>query len=62
MKDKQFLLETKAPPCTDEEYLGDGGLVDLLADVAGKVASIRVSHRAIIMDLSRKNAQTFFNI
>ena len=62
MPENQILLETKAPVFTPKKYVFQGGLVahqDLLVDVAEKVANIRFSHRAIIIDIARKNLQEF---
>ena len=62
MPENQILLETKAPVFTPKKYVFAGGLVahqDLLVDVAEKVANIKFSHRAIIIDMARKNLQEF---
>ena len=60
----RLLLETRAPVFTPKFYFQEGLLAhqDLLADVAEKVASIKLTHKTFMMHDALEAARDFFNI
>ena len=64
MDELRIMLETKAPIHTPKAYI-QGELIahhDLLVDIAEKVANIRYSHRAVVMDTALMTARAFFSV
>ena len=64
MDEKRLLLETNVPVYTPHAYLKEGLVAhqDLLADIAEKVASIRLTHRTFVMQGALKAARDFFRV
>ena len=62
MEECRIMLETNVPVHIPDAYMKDNLVAqpDLLVAVADKVASIRLSHRALVMDTALQNTHTFY--
>ena len=62
MDEARILLETNGPMSVPSQYVRDERLAhqDLVLDIAEKVASIRLTHRALVMDAALRATRKFF--